>query len=73
MSYIPKGWNAITPTKSTNWRTLGEPLYRGMGWSFYEDPVHGDEAPLLALSLDFIGEDGPVIFRTTEYEVPEFL
>lgn len=73
MSHIPQGWTQITPTNTTNWRTLGEPLGHLMGWGFFEDPVHGDEAPLLALSLDFIGDDGPLIFQTTEYEIPDFL
>lgn len=73
MSSIPAEWNEITPTESTNWRTLSEPLGHCGRWGFFEDPVHGDEAPLLALSLDFIGDDGPLIFRTNHYHLPSFV
>lgn len=48
-------------------------LANGAGWTFFEHPTEGDEHPVLAVSLDFISNKGPLIFNTHDFDVPEFL
>jgi hypothetical protein len=49
----------------------GDPLGRAGRWVFYEHPTKGDEHPLLATSFDYIGDDGPVVFNTLDYDLPD--
>ena len=48
-------------------------LAQAGGWVFFEHPELGDEHPVLAASLDFLGENGPVIYNTRDFDVPEVL
>jgi hypothetical protein len=44
-----------------------------MGWTFWEHPTKGDEGHVLAITLDRIEADGPVVYDTGEYEVPDYM
>lgn len=70
MARQPEHWTET----DIRWDTLGpEPLARGFGWSFFEHPTLGDEHPVLAVTLDRIGEHGPIVYNTHDFDVPEYL
>lgn len=72
MPHKPEHWTE-TDIRWTMQLQGSGPLARCMGWSFYEHPTLGDEGHVLAVSLDFIGPNGPVVYDTGDYDVPEFL
>lgn len=49
----------------------GEPLARAAGWTFWEHPTLGDEHPVLAVTLDNIGDNGPIVYNTLDFDVPD--
>lgn len=51
----------------------GTKLAHTFGWSFWEHPTKGDEGHVLTVSLDRIGPNGPIVYDTGDYGVPEFL
>lgn len=71
MTRKPEHW---TPHKSlTVFDLRGAPLHNGLGWSFWSHPTLGDKAPILAVSLDFIGPQGPIVYNTGDFHLPETL
>jgi hypothetical protein len=70
MTKKPDHWTETSLT----WNDLrGEPLAKAFGWTFWEHPTKGDEHPVLAASLDRIGDHGPVVYDTHDFDVPEYL
>lgn len=71
MTHKPDHW---TETK-LHYIEVGShpPLAQAAGWAFFEHPTKGDEGTVLAISLDFIGDDGPLVFDTHDFDVPEYL
>ena len=71
MTQVPDGWKATDLT----WRDVAAStqLEQVFGWTFFEHPTKGDEGHVLAISLDHIGPNGPIVYDTGEYEVPEYL
>jgi hypothetical protein len=56
------------------WNDLrGAPLAKAFGWTFWEHPTLGDKHPVLAVTLDRIGEHGPVVYNTHDFHVPEYI
>jgi hypothetical protein len=66
----PKDW---TETKIRFNDLRGEPIARSFGWTFWEHPKLGDEHPILAATLDKIGDDGPIVYNTHDFDVSEYL
>lgn len=71
MSRLPTEWIATELSYADVVR--GEPLARSFGWTFWEHPQLGDGFPVLAISLDRIGDHGPIVYNTGDYDVPEYL
>lgn len=69
MARIPTDWTET----DLDVFTLGEPIARAFGISFYEHPTKGDEVPILAATLDRIGPKGPIVWNTHDFDVPEYL
>jgi len=69
MAKKPTHWTET----SINPHRLGEPLGRAFGWTFYEHPTKGDEAPILAATLDRIGPQGPIVYNTHDFDMPDYL
>lgn len=70
MTMKPDHWTATTiPALSLR----GAPLASAFGWTFWEHPTEGDEHPVLAVSLDRMGDNGPIVWNTHDMDVPEYL
>lgn len=72
MTHKPEHWTA-TDLRWIDVSTVESLLHQACGWSFFEHPTEGDEHPVLAMSLDYITEEGPVVWNTHDYDVPEYL
>lgn len=69
MAKVPASWQIVKLDPNT----LGAPLGHAMGWAFYEHPDYGDEFPILATRLDKIGPNGPIVYSTNDYDLPDYL
>lgn len=72
MTHKPEHWTEV----DIDWKEVagtGAPLALAAGWSFFEHPALGDEGTVLAVSLDFIGNNGPLVFDTHDFDIPETL
>lgn len=49
------------------------PVGRAPGWTFWQHPTLGDEHPILAVSLDYIDDSGPIVWNTHDFDVPDHL
>lgn len=72
MAKIGTNWTETT----INWldaarAVSGVPIARAAGWSFYENPNEGGN--VLAMSLDRIGPEGPIVYDTGSPDLPEYL
>jgi hypothetical protein len=68
MTTRPTQWTETTIRPAQ----LGEPLARAFGWTFYEHPTEGDEAPILAVRSYRMETGGPV-WNTGDYDIPDYL
>lgn len=70
MVHKPAHWEAT----EISWKEVSVSASLGQvaGWTFFEHPTLGDGATVLAVSLDRIGENGPIVFDTLDYDIPEY-
>jgi len=69
MTMKPDHWTEARNTVWTDVVTRSQ-LAQSCGWNFYAPKDGGN---VLALSLDYIGEAGPVVFDTGAPELPAIL
>lgn len=64
------GWTATAWTVKRLEAARASVIGTAQGYTFYEDPERGDEAPLLAI---WTRSAAPTVWNTGEYDLPDYL